>query len=343
MSRNHPEKRQRVIIILSVITVLAGAAWAILRPEPNRNKEEIQDNRFLLDTVVNIHLYGTDNEKVLDDAFDTIERYEKLLSRHKSESDISRLNSVASGVPVVISDDSLDVLITALRFAKLSDGAFDPTVGPLVDLWGIGTEHAGIPDEQEIQAALKLVDYRQVSVDTGTREVSLQQNGMTVDLGAVAKGWIADRIAEQLRDAGVKHILINLGGNVLVSGGKPGNTSFRIGMQNPFDSRGAYLGVFNVKNRSIVSSGVYERYFEFEGVRYHHILNTANGFPVDNGLAAVTVLTEKSVDGDALSTTLFAMGLDDGLNLVKELPNTEAAFCNDGRTDHSDPWCVGSV
>ncbi len=143
---------------------------------------------------------------------------------------------------------------------------------------------------------------------------------------------IADRIAEELREAGVEHILINLGGNVLVSGGKPGGRNFRIGMQNPFDNRGSYLGVFTVKNRSVVSSGIYERYFERDGIRYHHILNTENGFPVDNGLAAVTVLSENSVDGDALSTTLFAMGLDAGLKLVNQIPDTEAAFIMlDGR------------
>ena len=214
MSRVNPEKRRRVIIILSVITVLVVAAVVFLRPERNLLKEEIQDNRFLLDTVVNIHLYGTDDERGLNDAFTAIERYEKLLSRHKSESDISKLNSAVPGVPVVLSDDSLDVLITALRYAELSGGAFDPTVGPLVDLWGIGTENARIPDEEEIQAALKLVDYRQVSVNAETGEISLQRDGMALDLGAVAKGWIADKIAEQLREADIRHILINLGGNV---------------------------------------------------------------------------------------------------------------------------------
>ena len=196
----------------------------------------------------------------------------------------------------------------------------------MVNLWGIGGENPRIPSQQEISAIRHLVDFREIRLDTEGGEVSLNQPGMQLDLGGIAKGWIADDIADYLEANGARHVLINLGGNVRLLGGKPDGQPFRIGMQDPFDGRGNYLGVFTVEEGSIVSSGVYERYFEADGVRYHHILDTESGFPVDNGLAAVTVLSDFSMDGDALSTALFALGLEAGLELVMTLDRVEAAF-----------------
>jgi thiamine biosynthesis lipoprotein len=163
-------------------------------------------------------------------------------------------------------------------------------------------------------------------VDRNDLNVTLKQDGMTLDLGGIAKGWIADEISRFLQDNGAEHFLINLGGNVLVYGGKPDGSPFRIGMQDPTADRGRYMGIFSLENGSVVSSGVYERYFEADGVRYHHILSTEDGRPVRNGLAAVTILSAESIDGDALSTTVFALGLEAGMDLVQSLEDVEAAF-----------------
>jgi thiamine biosynthesis lipoprotein len=217
-------------------------------------------------------------------------------------------------------------MMTAIGYAALSAGRFDPSVGPLVDLWGIGSESARVPGNDEIRTVLPLVNYRGIQVDPEANTITLENEGMAVDLGAIAKGWIADRMIDYLRENGEEHILANLGGNVMVSGGKPDGKPFKIGMQNPLSDRGEYLGIFSLTDGSVVSSGIYERFMESDGVRYHHILDTVNGYPADNGLASVTVISDHSVDGDALSTTLFILGIDEGFKLLDSLPGIEAAF-----------------
>ena len=291
---------------------------------------DIEDNRLLLNTVVSIKLFQSERIDVLNEAFTLIEDYENKLSRHKSGSEISRINSAPAGTAVPVSSMTLEIIETALNYAELSGGSFDPTVGPLVDLWGIGTEHPHVPETEELSEVLPLVDYRNVLIDENSDTVTLTKEGMALDLGGITKGWIADRVGEFLIENGETHFLINLGGNILVHGGKPSKKNspgpFRIGIQNPFESRGKYLGVFSLENGSVVSSGVYERFFESEGIKYHHILDTSKGFPVENGLAAVTIISEFSLDGDALSTTLFTLGIQKGLELVKSLDGVEAAF-----------------
>ncbi len=329
--KNNNSRRNRIITIFVVVLIIAAASISRLGKKTDVPVGNIEDNRFLLDTIVSIRLYESDDEALLDDAFNTIEQLEGELSRHKSDSEVSRINNHAGGM-VEITVNAHEVLQIAMAYAKLTEGVFDPTVGPLVDLWGIGSENAAVPTEGDLTEVLALVDYREMTFSQDSRKVALTEEGMELDLGGVAKGWIADEVDTLLKAGGAKHILINLGGNVLVSGGKPGGDSFKIGMQDPFDDRGAYLGIFSLTDGSVVSSGVYERYFEFEGKRYHHILNPYTGFPVENGIAAVTVISEKSVDGDALSTALFALGLEKGLILAESLDGIEAAYVtNEGK------------
>ena len=317
-------KKLPLHIILATVVIIAAVGVGIFLGK--KNPGNIEDSRLLLDTVVTIRLYESRDKKALEGAFDVIRQYEDLFSRHREGSDISRINEAPAGTAVSVSPETLEVLQTALEYSRLSGGFFDPTVGPLVDLWGIGTENAHLPEPYEITRTLALVDYHKVAVYEKEEKVGLADPGMSLDLGAVAKGWIADKTAEYLRQKGLKHFIINLGGNILVSGGKPDGTPFRIGMQKPFAETGRYIGIFEVSDASVVSSGVYERYFERNGVRYHHILNTKNGYPVSSGLEAVTVLTARSVDGDALSTTLFALGLEKGSELAISLEGVEAAF-----------------
>ena len=309
-----------------LLTALIVVSFIVHKSPPGN----IEDNRLLLNTLVSIKIFQSKRIDVLDEAFSLIEEYENMLSRHKSGSEISRINAAPAGTPVSVSGITLEIIETALYYAELSGGRFDPSVGPLVDLWGIGTEHPHIPDAEELSEVLPLVDYKSVLIDKESDTVTLTKEGMALDLGGITKGWIADRVGEFLIENGETHFLINLGGNVLVHGGKPsgGNSfrPFRIGMQNPFKGRGNYLGVFSLEEGSVVSSGVYERFFESNGIRYHHILDTSSGFPVENSLAAVTIISEFSLDGDALSTTLFTLGITKGLELVKSLEGVEAAF-----------------
>lgn len=327
------EKKFPFFTAIAIFALIAAAA-AIGIFFGKKKPGNIEDSRFLLDTVVSIRLYESRDTETLEGAFEIIRQYEETLSRHHEGSDISRINAASAGTAVSVSPETFKILKTALEYSRISDGFFDPTVGPLVDLWGIGSSNARLPKPEEISRVLNLVDYKKVSLSSEEETVLLKDSGMSLDLGAIAKGWIADRTAEYLRHKGHRHFLINLGGNILVSGGKPNGTPFRIGMQNPFAETGRYVGIFKLSDACVVSSGVYERYFEEDGIRYHHILNTKNGYPVNRGLAAVTVISTNSVDGDALSTTLFALGLEEGSELVRNLNGVEAAFITENGTIH---------
>jgi len=252
-------------------------------------------------------------------------------------SGVVMINEQAGIEPVNVRADLLDVLEKALHYAALSDGAFDPTVGPLVQLWGIGTDSQRIPDDAEIERALELVNWRDVVIDRKTGTAFLRRKGMALDLGAIAKGYAGDEAARIAREAKVKRALFDLGGNIVTLGWREQKRKisprpWRIGIQNPLDGRGTYIGVVTVHDASVVTSGVYERYFESAGKRYHHILSTANGRPVENGLLSVTIVTAGSTDADALSTAVFTLGFERGKALIDSIPETEAIFVFDNRS-----------
>jgi thiamine biosynthesis lipoprotein len=249
----------------------------------------------------------------------------------QAETDLDRINAEAGIRPVAVPGDLLDVLEEARRYAELSEGAFDPTIGPLVRLWGIGGENPRIPAEAEIREALALVDWRDLVIDRAAGTAFLRRRGQALDLGAIAKGYAADQAAAIVQRRPSRRAIIDLGGNIFALGERPPGESWRIGIQDPLEERGNYLGILRVKNKSVVTSGVYERYFEEEGLRYHHILSTADGYPVRNGLLSVTIVTDRSIDADALSTAVFALGLERGRALVESRPATEAVFVTAGR------------
>jgi len=228
------------------------------------------------------------------------------------------------------------VLETALRYAELTGGAFDPTIGPLVKLWGIGSETQRVPDKAEIAVALELVNYRDLIIDRNSGTAFLRRRGMEIDLGGIAKGYAADEAARIAREGRVKRGIIDLGGNIYALGwrNERGSVPWRIGVQNPFSNRGESLGMLKVHDTSVVTSGVYERFFvnESDGTRYHHIFSTADGYPADNGLLSVTIVCGRSIDADALSTAVFAMGYERGKVLINSLPNAEAVFVFSDRT-----------
>jgi thiamine biosynthesis lipoprotein len=206
-----------------------------------------------------------------------------------------------------------------LDLSAWSDGAFDPSVGPLVKLWGIGTDHARLPEPREIAAAKSRVGWKDIVLDEAKGTVFLRRKGMALDLGSTSKGYAADEVAKLIRAARVKGAVIDLGGNVLVIGSRPDGKAWRIGLQDPFSAeRGAYLGVASLVDKTMVTSGVYERFFIKDGKRYHHILDTRTGYPVENGLMSVTIVTPRSFDADGFTTTIFALGRARGMRLAAE-------------------------
>lgn len=293
---------------------------------PSLYAEELSKTDFVLGTVCTIRLIDGGSNATLDEAFSRLRSIEDHMSANKDDSEISRISAMAGKGPVKVSEDTFYVISKALEYARLTNGAFDPSVGPLVRLWNIGNGDEKVPPEKEILAAKSLVDWRQVVLAANTRKVFLKKPGMRLDLGAIAKGYAADEVEKILADHKVKAAIVDLGGNIFVFGGKKDKSPWRVGIQNPESARGEYLGIVTGGQMTVVTSGVYERYFFENGRRYHHILSTQTGFPVDNGLVSVSIVSKSSIDADALSTSLFILGIEKGMEFLRQFPDTYAVF-----------------
>ena len=285
--------------------------------------EIISDNQFVLGTIVSIQIRDHGSPELLAECFDLLEYIEMTLSTSIENSEIYTLNSNAGEGFLEVSDMTLDVIQSGLEYSELSQGRFDITMGPIVNLWGIGTDDAHLPTPADIEDKLSFVNYNDVKVEGNRVEI---QTGMMIDLGAIAKGYAADQVTKLLSSRGVQSAIINLGGNVKVLGSKDGKQLYRIGIQSPFDDRNDYLGIVTLENSSVVSSGDYERYFELDGKRYHHIFDSKTGYPVETDTVAVTVVTEKSMAADALSTIFFSLPLEEGMALASDLEGVEVIY-----------------
>lgn len=279
---------------------------------------------FYLNTVISVTIYGNPSDELFDGCMELAEYYDNMLSRTTPGSDIWNINH-SNGSPVTVHEETCSLLNTALSYAEMSDGLVDPTIGTLSILWNFGDENQGIvPSESEIADALSHVNYKNVVISGS--QVSLKDDNACLDLGFIAKGYIADKMKEYLVSNGVKNAIINLGGNVSAIGSRLDGTPYKVGVQKPFAKTGTSALILEIKDKSVVSSGNYERYFEKDGIIYHHILSTENGYPSDSGLSGVTVISEKSVDGDALSTFCFLLGYEKGAALINSLDNVDAVF-----------------
>lgn len=317
--------------------LLSGILLVSCKPKPVEPKSRTQ---LLLGTVCTITLYDESGDAEFDEAFDRIAEIERRMSRHLDESELSKVNQASGIRPVVVSGETFSVIKLALEIAELSEGAFDPTIGPLVKLWDISGANK-VPSDEEIEALLPLVDYRLVVLDEGASSVYLPIRGMALDLGGIAKGWAADEAGRVL--LGHKGI-VNLGGNVLVLDSKPDGSPWRIGIQDPDRSRGSYIGIGELVDRTLVTSGPYERFFEHEGTVYHHILDTKTGYPVASPLTSVSIITDRSVIADGLSTAVYVLGLEKGLELVDRLDGVEAILLTEDRSVYASEGILdGSV
>lgn len=303
-----------------------------------KSSTPLSHTEVLFDTVVTIQLYGTDDSGILDDCFTLCQSFEQTFSSHIETSEISRINN-AGGVPVTVSAETLKLIQKGLYYSELSNGIFDITIAPLSSLWDFQNNTGTIPDAEALAAASAHVSYQNVIIDTEASTVCLTDPEAGIDLGGIAKGYIADRLKEFLVEQKVEHALINLGGNVLAVGGKPGGSAYNIGIQEPFASSGQSITSVSVSSLSVVTSGIYERYFEKEGKLYHHILNPQTGFPYETDLYGVTILSDSSTDGDALSTICLSLGLDEGLELINNTEGVEALFITtDNALHYSDQY-----
>lgn len=320
-------------------------------------------SEVVMGTICTIKLFDDGTTKLYDKIFSRLREIDNAFSTTIETSEISKINEAAGIHAVAASRDVLFVVEAALYFARISRGAFDPTIGPLVKLWAINTEGAYIPSDEEIAKVLPLVNWRNVQIvknenanetaqgsnitihsnsenasensqnasdknanakTAGT--IMLLQKGMSLDLGGIAKGFAADEIVRLLREAKVRKAIIDLGGNVFVFGKKASNELWHVGIKNPNDATGEPIAILHTSETSVVTSGVYERFFIADGIRYHHILNPKTGKPARTNLLSTTIVCKSSLASDALSTTIFVLGKTQGDALLKKLSAEQNSF-----------------
>ncbi|MGN0485007.1 MAG: FAD:protein FMN transferase [Lachnospiraceae bacterium] len=313
---------------IAAVGVLFMAALIFLAYK--QQERTVTKSGFYFDTVIQVTLYHGETD-LLDGCFQLADQYESYFSTTKENSDIKKINE-AENQPVKVHPETVDLIQKGLAFGKTSDGRFDITIGALSSLWNFSENSGVVPDSKKIEAALQTVDYRKVKIDGTT--VALEQKGAKIDLGGIAKGYIADQMKAYLVKHGVKDGLINLGGNVLTIGDHEKN-GYHIGIQKPFDENGVAAAAVTVKDQTVVSSGVYQRYFYVGKKLYHHLLDTASGYPIDNHLQGVSVICDQSVNGDAYSTIAFSLGLKDGMKFVEQTDGLEAIFLTDDGKVHT--------
>jgi thiamine biosynthesis lipoprotein len=283
-------------------------------------------SELMLGTVSTISIYDNPSETAFNSAFKRIDEIEQKMSVNIASSEVVQINKNSGIKATPVSEDTYKVIKEAIRIAKLSNGAFDPTIGPVVKAWDIGGDAPRRPPQEELDQLLSLVGYEKVELDDETRSVKLLEKGMQLDLGGIAKGYAADAVAASLRENGVKRAIINLGGNVLVMDQKTDNDLWRIGIQNPEEQRGGHVAILYLNDKTLVTSGPYERYFVLDDIVYHHILDTTNGYPVITDLTSVSIITDESMVADGLSSAVYSLGLEKGMALVDSLDNVEALF-----------------
>lgn len=320
--------------------MMAVLALAVALSAVSFEPKSVTESDFLLDTYVTVTVYGKNAKNAADAALERVRSLDRRLSAFYEESEISAINGAGANVPVSVSDECFYLIQHALALSEQTDGAFDITVKPAMDLWGFGSELQNVPSEYELGEVLDKVDFHFVQPDEETKSVTLLKDGMAIDLGGVAKGYCADAAAEVLLQEGAENFYLDFGGNVVTRGGKPLKIAeqlkyraktrpFVVGIQDPNGIRGDVFETVTTDEKAcaVVTSGGYERYFEENGVRYHHILNPATGKQPDNGILSVTVTGSSSLVCDALSTALFVAG-PDGCEKVRNLFR-EALFVYD--------------
>ncbi|MBW8350958.1 FAD:protein FMN transferase [Bacillus sp. IITD106] len=285
-----------------------------------------KETDFLMGTVVTVRIYDNGKEAVLEPAFKRINSLASRITVNEKGSEIDQINQNAGIQSVKVSKDIYKLIAAGKDYSEKANGSFDISIGPLTSLWHIGFPDARKPDDTEIKAALPLISYKHIEINKKNQTVLLTKKGMQLDLGAIAKGFITDEVAKVLKQHDVKTAIIDLGGNIYVMGKNPSGKDWTVGIQDPFSPRGEIVGKISESNKSIVTSGIYERYLEIDGNKYHHLLNPKDGYPFNNEIAGVSIISDQSIDGDALSTVVFSKGIKDGMKFIEGIKGVEAIF-----------------
>ena len=316
------KKIKSTLLIILLITLV------IIPQTGCGNEEPISKTNYCLDTICQIDIYGMGEEEadaIIQEAFDLCGHYEDLLSKTVKGSDIYKVNH-AKGQAVKVDEDTVQVLKKGLHYSALYEGKFDITVGRLTDLWDFHAEEPKLPKEADVADAVKHVNYRDVVIDGNT--VKLLDPEMEIDLGGIAKGFICDKVSALMEEKGVTSGVVNLGGNIATIGLKNGRDPFKVGIERPYSDRTEIVGYVETENKTLVTSGVYERCFTIDGKTYHHILDIKTGYPAKSDIESVTIIADlgKSVDCDGLSTLCLTLGVKEATKLIESIDGVEAVF-----------------
>jgi thiamine biosynthesis lipoprotein len=262
-------------------------------------------------------------EHAIDAAFESVRRVDSLMSNYKEDSEVSRINRHAAQEPVTVSPETAEAIGKALELGSESNGAFDITVLPLLEIWGFAKDREKtVPSQEQIDEKLQLVGYELLDLNHAKGTVKLKTEGVGIDLSGIAKGYAADRAIKALSDHGVDSAIINAGGDIYCLGVKNADKGWRVGVTDPTTDNGL-LGYVELRDKAIATSGDYRNYFVADGVRYSHILDPRTGRPRPYGPHSVTVIAGSCTEADALATAVFVLGRDEGLKLIERVPEAE--------------------
>lgn len=277
---------------------------------------------FAMDTIMELTVYGKQGEEVMAEAVQLINRLDRLFSVTDKESDISKINT-AGGKPVKVAEETYELIEQSKEYSAETDGAFDISIYPLVKAWGFTKEKQLVPTEKEREEAMKKIDYQKIQCLPDC-QIQLEPE-MEIDLGAVAKGYVSQKIMDLWKQRGVTSAIVSLGGNVQTMGKKEDGSSYQVGITDPADA-GSLFGTMPVEDKAVVTSGIYQRNFTEQGVFYHHIMDVSTGMPAENELASVTVITGDGTRADALATALFVMGEEEIKKYQKNHPDIQVLY-----------------
>ena len=317
-------KKNICMIAICIVFLLLFGTWWI----NNRASKQVYEQSFIsMDTPMQLSAYGFKAKSAVDESEKRIENINNMASPTIATSDVSKINNAAGKSYVKVHPEIIKMLVASQRYSKISNGVWDITVGPLVKLWAIGTDKEKKPTDVNIKTKLPLIGYNKIKINDNDNSVMLMQQGMSIDLGGIAKGFAADEVHNIYIKYNIKNGLINLGSSSIYGVGKNGKGNpWSVGIKHPrSDESDNYLGIIKITNQGISTSGDYQRYFMLNGKRYHHILSPSTGYPVDNGVMSVTVVIDGSVPNngmlaDILSLTVFSLGPEKGINLINSIP-----------------------
>ena len=275
---------------------------------------EASKDLFAMDTYMTLTAYGEHAQEAVDKAAERVEALDALLSTGNENSEIYQLNQNGEAT---LSEEGGYLVERALELYKKTEGAFDIAIYPVMQAWGFPTQDYHVPDDDTLKEKLALADASKVNYDKDTRKIFFDQDGMEIDLGGIAKGYTSSQIMQIYQDCGVTSGLVNLGGNVQALGCKTDGSKWRVAIQSPDDTE-EYRGILEIEDQAVITSGGYERYFEEDGVTYHHIIDPAIGYPADSGLISVTIVSDDGTLADGLSTSLFIMGEEKAAQFWRE-------------------------